>query len=245
MEIKVLIADDEDNVRNGMARFISEHGKGIYKVYTADSGITALEILFKIHPDIMIIDIQMPYKDGLQVIKEAKASGLFPKTIILSGYDRFNYAQQALRLGVADYLLKPCRPADLLALLRELIPIDESVQGAGEKKDSKSRAIDLAIEYINEHYMEGLSLAVVAEHVNLSAAYFSSLFTQTMDCNFVDYLNRVRVDHACIYLLDPSLKAYEVANIVGFKDEKYFSRIFKKVTGFTPSQFKNEARKKE
>jgi two-component system response regulator YesN len=86
--------------------------------------------------------------------------------------------------------------------------------------------------------MEDLTLTYVAEKVGVTSAYLSTLFSQTLDCGFVDYLNKVRIDRACNYLYNFQLKTYEVAYKVGFHDEKYFTKVFKKITGMNPSQFR-------
>lgn len=96
----------------------------------------------------------------------------------------------------------------------------------------------MAVEYINEHYMESLSLTKVAEEVGVTPGYLTTLFAKTIGDGFIDYLNKIRVDRACNYLHDGQLKIYEVAYKVGFKDEKYFARVFKKITRVSPSQFR-------
>lgn len=100
--------------------------------------------------------------------------------------------------------------------------------------------IALAKNYINSHYSEHISLVDVANYVGLSPSYLSSLFMQTMSIHFIDYLNTVRVIKAQkIILSNPCLKNYEVGIKVGYTSEKYFSRIFKKTTGITVSQFRS------
>jgi len=241
---KLLIVDDEDNIRTGIETYIRLNSKRIGTIYTAENGTEALDTIFKYKPDIMLIDVQMPYMDGLAVMKEAKTAGICPKTIILSGYDEFQYAQKAVRYGASDYLLKPCRPTEILSKLESLIEDADTqneaspdINNKGNEKQT-NRFVENAVEYINENYMEDLTLTSVAEKVGVTSAYLSTLFSQTLDYGFIDYLNKVRIDRACNYLFNSQLKTYEVAYKVGFHDEKYFTKVFKKVTGVNPSQFR-------
>lgn len=242
--VKLLIVDDEDNIRTGIETYLRLNSKLIDNIYTARNGTEALELIIKYKPDLMLIDVQMPYKDGLTVMKEAKSAGICPKTIILSGYEEFQYAQKAIRYGASDYLLKPCRPTEILAKLESLIEDKELKKevtiGTTDKNIEKqtNRFVDIAVEYINENYMQDLTLTFVADKVGVTSTYLSSLFSQTLDCGFIDYLNKVRIDRACNYLYNYQLKTYEVAYKVGFHDEKYFTKVFKKITGVSPSQFR-------
>mgnify|MGYP002715338833 CR=1 FL=1 len=240
MPLKLLIADDEDVIRNGITKYIQLHTDRFEKIFTAGNGQEALDIIFTHHPDIMLLDVQMPFKNGIDVMREAGRGGITPVTIILSGYDEFKYAQQALRYGAKDYLLKPSRASDILQKLNELA--DEYLQDrdmqAAPGKESKHHIVGIAIEYINEHYHEDITLQSAADHVEISASYLSTLFTQNMEHGFVDYLNTVRVNHACAYLEQSILKTYEIAFKVGFRDEKYFSKVFKKIIGVSPSEYR-------
>ena len=114
MCVKLLIADDEDMIRNGIAKYIKLHTDRYETIYLAKNGQEALDIIYRHKPDIMLLDVQMPHKDGIEVMQEAYRAGVLPCTIILSGYDEFRYAQQAIRLGARDYLLKPSRSSDIL-----------------------------------------------------------------------------------------------------------------------------------
>lgn len=93
---------------------------------------------------------------------------------------------------------------------------------------------------MEEHYYENLMLADVAQKVGISAGYLSTLFQRQMAKGFVDYLNEIRVEHACAYLRQNYLKTYEIAYKVGYRDEKYFSRVFKKIKGQSPSEYRKQ-----
>ncbi len=240
MGVKLLIADDEDVIRNGIAKYIQLHTDRYDRIYLAANGQEAIDIIFHDKPDIMLLDVQMPKKDGIEVMQEATRAGILPCTIILSGYDEFKYCQQAIRYGAKDYMLKPSRSSDILKKLND---VADEMFGV-EKKESglvsgeKNNLVELAKEYINEHYDEDLTLISVAEKVGITAGYLSTLFSQNVNRGFVDYLNEIRIDHACVYLKQNYLKTYEIAYKVGFHDEKYFSKVFKKVKGQSPSEYK-------
>lgn len=239
MALKLLIAEDEDMIRNGMEKYIRLHTDRFSQIYLAKNGQEALDIIFQNRPDIMLLDVQMPIKDGIEVMKEAKGAEILPVTLILSGFDEFRYAQQALRYGARDYLLKPSRSSDILA---QILGLADEIDGVPRKKGveegGNSRLVDRAKEYMEENYSKDLTLQKVAEVVGISAGYLSTLFSQFLNVGFVDCLNRIRIEHACAYLKQNYFKTYEIAYKVGFRDEKYFARVFKKVTGMTPSEYK-------
>lgn len=238
-KVKLLIADDEENILNRMSKYIQNHMDCFSNIYTASNGLEALDIIYRHRPEVMLLDVQMPVKDGLEVMKEAKKQGLCPKTIILSGYDSFSYAQKAIRLGAVDYLLKPCRSTEICESLRQVLNLEEK-EKTEEKGPDKSEhlSVKAAQEYIKEHLTEDLSLKLVADKVGVSTAYLSTLFSQYLGCGFIDYLNKTRIEYACNYMQDGGMKIYEIAFQAGFHDEKYFSRVFKKVTGQSPSEYR-------
>ena len=224
MCVKLLIADDEDMIRNGIAKYIKLHTDRYETIYLAKNGQEALDIIYRHKPDIMLLDVQMPHKDGIEVMQEAHRAGVLPCTIILSGYDEFRYAQQAVRLGARDYLLKPSRSSDILKKLNAIA--DEKFKEPEEPvllPEGRNRIVERAKDYLEEHYYEDLSLTEVAEYVGITASYLSNLFSKQV---------------ACPYLRQNYLKNYEIAYKVGFRDEKYFSKVFRKVMSMTPSEYK-------
>lgn len=240
MGIKLLIADDEDMIRNGLAKYIQLHTDRFDKVYLAENGQEAIDIIFRCQPELMLLDVQMPVKNGIDVMQEAQRAGIMPCTIILSGYDEFKYAQQALHYGARDYLLKPSRSSDILKMLNATA---DALYGSSKSKEAEEAGIrnnfvELAKEYIKEHYYENLTLIGVAEKAGITSGYLSTLFSQKMNCTFIDYLNEVRINHACSYLRQNYLKAYEIAYKVGYNDEKYFSKVFRRIVGKSPSEYK-------
>lgn len=238
MEKKLLLVDDEENILNGMYRFISANTSVFTKIYCADNGQAALDMIYAKHPDVMLLDVQMSVKSGLEVMKEAQAAGVCPKTIILSGYDSFSYVQQALRLGALDYLLKPCRSTEILAKLEAVAGEEKAAEK--EEGQASNPILETAKEYISEHLAEEVSLPAVAAKTGVTAAYLSSLFSKKLGISFTDYLNKVRIDCACDYMNDAAMKVYEIAFKVGFHDEKYFSKVFRKVTGMSPSEYRKK-----
>lgn len=242
MGIKLLIADDEDMIRNGLAKYIQLHTDRFDKIYLAENGQIAIDTILRHEPELMLLDVQMPIKNGIHVMQETRRAGVMPVTIILSGYDEFKYAQQAMHYGAKDYLLKPSRSSDILKKLNDTADALLGAQNNNNppKKSGKNSFVEIAREYMNDHYYENLTLNDVSEKVGITAGYLSTLFTQQMNCSFIDYLNEIRIEHACSYLQQNYFKTYEIAYKVGYNDEKYFSKVFRKVTGMSPSEYKRK-----
>ena len=236
----LLIVDDEAKIRNGIYTYIHHNAEWLGEIYQAENGEAALEIIYKYRPDVMLLDVQMPIKDGFDVMEESVMAGVCPKTIILTGHDDFKYAQKALRLGAVDYILKPCRPGEIVEKIKEVLHLksERNQREEDARKEDANPMIEMAKKYIMEHYEQPLSLVEVAEKVKVTPPYLSTLFTRYENCGFIDYLNQFRIERAKLYLNDYGLKTYEVAYKVGFHDEKYFSRVFKKITGKSPTEYR-------
>ena len=242
MCLSLIIADDEDIVRNSLEKYILLHTERFAKVYTAANGRETLELVLRYKPDIMLLDVQMPGLNGLEVLNEASKAGCMPVTVIFSGYDEFAYAQEALRYGAKDYILKPSRSSHIFNRLMEIADEVES-QKNGDSTSivtaDRTNLIGRAKEYIDCHYYENITQTQVADNIGITPGYLSTLFTKNTGLRFADYLNQVRINHACAYLRQNYLKTYEIAFKVGFRDEKYFSKVFKKLTGVSPKEYRN------
>jgi len=127
---------------------------------------------------------------------------------------------------------------ELNELLKE---VSLSITAKINNYNSKSIKLILrnALDYIHEHYSEQLTLNDVAEHVYVSPSYLSRMFKKELGKNFVDYLNGLRIEKAKELLMDPKYKTYEVAEIVGIPDAHYFSRLFKKYEGVSPTEYRD------
>jgi two-component system response regulator YesN len=120
-------------------------------------------------------------------------------------------------------------------MLNFLLIILDNLSSA--RKDNKN--IQKAIQYINENYDKSLDLQAVADNIYLTPCYVSMLFKKKLGINFVSYLQGIRLKKACDLLINTKLKCYEIAYMVGFRDEKYFMQVFKKSFGITPTQYRN------
>lgn len=118
--LKIFLAEDEVIVRETIKRMIPWEDLGFELVGEAADGEMALPLLIKQQPDLLITDIKMPFMDGLTLAKLAKKEIPELKVVILSGYDDFNYAKQAINIGVEDYLLKPITKNALIERLTEI-----------------------------------------------------------------------------------------------------------------------------
>ena len=106
MRYKVLIADDEETIRHGMIKLIQKD-ESLEIVAEAEDGEIALDMAYKYLPDILLVDINMPFIDGLELVAKLNETLKNSIVIVITGYDKFEYTQAALRLNVSDYLLKP------------------------------------------------------------------------------------------------------------------------------------------
>jgi len=392
--LRVLIADDEPKIRKGMKNSIDWGSLGMEVAAEAGDGEIALEKALILRPDLLLVDICMPFLNGLELISRLRDALPDSLVIVVTGHDEFAYAQQAVRLNVFDYILKPIvhdqlcdvlrRAGDALATARRkreylywadrqlqknmpfirerflnewmdgclsdveigeqllffgldssmatgmlLIKVRQAATAERERqlkliaaqniaeellapycaivfRDNKDHIIaivtlplapvwqtlaetigtvmeeNLALHvhviqslvdggresipfayrallleiarekhwtpmvalckaYIDTHYAsETLSLQDAGSALGVSPAYLSRLMRQELGASFIDYLIRVRIDKAVALLQDPLMKICDVAKMVGYNSQHYFSTAFKKRTGVSPAEYRRE-----
>ena len=117
---KILLVDDEEEVRKSIIKKINWEEEGFLVVGDAENGVEALEKIENLNPDLVFTDIRMPYMDGLELIKEINIRYPLIKSIIFSGFDDFDYAKEAIKMGVIEYVLKPVSAVELTEILRKV-----------------------------------------------------------------------------------------------------------------------------
>ena len=105
--MRVIVVEDEERIRDGIKGLLEMMGRDYEWAGEAENGRAGLKLIQEEHPDIVITDIRMPDMSGLEMLEKMAESGIFPKIIVLSAYSEFEYARQAMKLGVTEYLLKP------------------------------------------------------------------------------------------------------------------------------------------
>lgn len=352
---RVLIADDEYWVGRWLADVLAKSPYDIKLAGISKNGGEALEKLKSDQIDILITDINMPVASGLALLKELEESGRKkPKTIIISGYDEFEYARQAIELDVLAYLLKPLEREKVYEAVEKAIGLLEEEQRQRESEtsdfagtvevvlaeylknpesDLKEKLAELFVrrdydltgclnfyfvltgdvikllndcygkendteylslmeegyelsvriknhysirsickrfedytrkvisclkedEYlavsdivrkvlllIREKYAQDLSLGQIADEYGVNPSYFSKKFKDETGCNFIDYLTAVRMEQARALLENTALPVAAVSSRVGFREAKYFSRVFSSVMGMKPTEYRERMRR--
>lgn len=256
---KVLLVEDEDMIRKGLRYTFDWLKAECVVVDEACNGREGLAKIRELAPDIVIADINMPLMDGIAMIR-ASIEDVIYSCIIISGYDEFHLAKQAIHLGVSEYLLKPVDHEQLHSALErakqqvELKRKYELIRAAdhtdlnnlellgAELLDTRittSKHVSQMIRYIEEHYAEKISIQDLVSSLDMSATYLHQKFKAETAYTFNEFLNRYRIQKAMKRLKEGADKVQVIAEEVGFRDYKYFSVIFKKYTNYTPSQFQD------
>ena len=249
--LRVLVADDEMIIRNGIVHLIESSGLDLKVAGTAEDGNEAVELVRNLDPEIIIMDINMPQMNGLDAIRQIRQLSPESRILIVSGYSDFSYAQQAIDLGVFKYMLKPIDIHEFKSILQQTM--DSWTQRMLEKSQLKETVEPeteqdktiASLQYIKEHFTDNtLTLTAVAQHFYLSPSYLTKIIKDKTSLSFTDYLNRLRIDLAETLIQEnPSMTFNEIAQRCGYNSQHYFSRAFKNYTGLTPLAFKNKNQK--
>lgn len=263
---RIVIADDEMLERMALRKTIRRHFGDDCEIYEATNGREALEIHRDKQVQIAVLDIEMPGINGIQAAEKIRKTDPACAIIFLTAYDEFSYAQKAIKVRAMAYLLKPHQEEEFVAVLEEAMHLQkeksqqegefatpqDSVQeldfsAEQEETGENGRAILVSKwirDYIEAHYMEELSMQDVARAMNYSDAYFCKLFKQCFACNFTSYLTKFRIEQAKQLLLSPSANVKEIGEAVGYGDSNYFAKVFRRYTGYSPTEYRAELLKK-
>lgn len=249
---RILIADDEPIERAVIGKAVRNYFGDEVEVFEAVNGREAIEIFRRENCQIAVLDISMPGIDGLDAAEEIRKESESCSIIFLTAYDEFDYAKRAIKVRALDYLLKPSTREELILVLEEAIHLADQDASEREmpdisqenKEDDKPEPMknQLFTEYIRgyieTHYMDDISLQDVAAQLHYSDAYFCRFFKQNFDKNFIMYLSELRVEKAKELLEDMTINVKDISTKVGFRDSSYFTKVFKRITGVTPSEYR-------
>ena len=237
--MKILIIDDEPKIRNGLSNLLTRR-EGWEVAGAYENAANALKYLAVNQVDVMITDIKMPEISGLELIARIRERDKKTAIIILSGYSNFQFAQRAIELGVSRYLTKPTNPRELICVLEET---EKKLGGKQEKEEDSGKIPNLfvqkAADYIKLNYSEKISIKEIADQLYLSPNYLSELFKKHTGKTISEYLTDYRLEKACQLLDHAEYRVGDVSGMVGIHDGRYFSNMFKKKYGMTPTEYRN------
>ena len=179
--IKVLIVEDEIGTRNLLKIIVKWEELHMKIIGEASNGREALFHMEKELPDLVVTDIKMPVMSGIELAEEIMKKYPSVKVIIITAYDEFKYAQQAIRAGAADFILKPMKRQEVREALLK-------VSGQIEKEEESSPDVmEQVRNYLEEHFAESeLSLSAVAEIFFLNPSYLSRAFRKRHGMTLVE-----------------------------------------------------------
>ena len=239
---RVILIDDENIIVEGLRRVVKWADFGCEVVATASDAEEGTELIRKLHPHIVFTDIRMPGKDGLTMVAGLRSEFPDMQVAILTGYRDFSYAQEAIRLGVARFLLKPSKMDEINEALQTMtaklsqLPQQEEEDHA---TNAGSFLVNQAIAFMEESYQQKLTLQDVADQCYVSQWHLSKLLNRYAEKSFYDILNGIRIQKAKELLKDPSLKIGDISEMVGYADTAHFARTFKKLEGMSANEYRN------
>lgn len=243
MAYRIIIIDDEKEISNGFARFFPWSQLGFTVEGQFVNGIETLQFLKDNEVDVIVTDVLMPGMTGIELAKELSFMKLGdkPKIIFFSAYDEFKYAQEAMKYGASQYILKTTPYEELIDIFTRLKKeLDEEANIQDDVSlllDEEDKILGIIKDYILSH-IEDVNLDVLAEKVYMSPSYVSRYFKAKTGTNFRDYLIEMRMKKAELLLEDVQYNISDISNMVGYSNPFNFTRTFKKCYGMTPKDYR-------
>lgn len=240
----VVVVEDEKFIAKNIAKNIELINKNFKVIGIENNGEDALKFIKRHTPNVIFTDIQMPVMDGIELIKQISEHNNYIKCVVVSGHDDFAYAKSSIKYGVFAYLLKPINLDELSSTLKRLELDFLSTHEMFKSTDIPSSycANDIASlvkKYIESNYQKPIDLNIIADHFSFSPSYLTKIFLEHNEITPSKYISNYRINIAKQLLGDPTLSIKTIANKVGYTDPFHFSKSFKKVTGVSPTSYRD------
>lgn len=249
---KVLLVDDDKAMRFLYRKMYAWSECGFLIADEASNGKEALDLLAIKKYDLVFTDIRMPFVDGIELLRIIKEKGYRSSVVFSSSYNDFEYARQGIILGAFDYILKPIKDKQLRDVLGRVYnkileeknsvsidpEIEELFRGMGIEPDTEKFVYQCAV-FFSENYRNNFSMEQIASFLGYNKDYFGKLFKLNFGVSFNKFANILKINYAKELISTGNYKTYEISEILGFSGVDYFTKIFREVTGTTPSSYKN------
>lgn len=246
----LVIVDDEREIRKGFCNYFPWSEIGFKIVADYESAQEADEYLREHPVDVLVTDIRMQGMSGLELIESLRKRQDKTKVVVISGYRDFEYARQAMKLGVRHYLVKPVKFSQISEVFGEICKELDMERAQQKEAEAPAENVDAhpadgqpneiirrVKSYVHKHY-EDATLESAAKSVKMNPYYLSSYFHQQTNEKFSDYLIRVRMREAARLLTRTSMQIQEVAQRVGYTTANSFSRSFRQYYNVTPKEYR-------
>jgi len=265
---RLMIAEDEMIERIVLKKMLLKKFGEECQVFEAQNGNEAIEIFKREDIQVVILDIGMPGMNGIQAAEIMRKEKKDCCIIFLTAYDRFDYAKKAISIRAMEYLLKPYSQKEVLNVVEEALRIadkqedkpeeikihgeEEGAEVPDEEENAHQTLSDesdfsgsrlsvltaMVEEYIRSNYMNDISMSETARAVGYSEPYFCRMFKLQFGQSFTSYLSEYRVREAKKLLAQPNVIVKEVGVRVGYMDSNYFTKVFKRLEGVNPSDYR-------
>ncbi len=252
--MKILLVDDEIVALNALKKRVDWVKYGFTEVLTAQDGSTARAVFEKNRIDLMLCDIEMPGEDGLSLVEYIRTA--YPQTacIMVTCHADFSYIKRSMKSQVIDYILKPidyeelngllqqfCRQQEQANTRQEIARIVEQVQEQREEpKDNQQNRMECVKSYIEDHIREKIYVEELAALIHVNDQYLMRIFKRETGKSLTEYITERRIQIASSLLKDSEYTINFIADCVGCENYSYFTKLFKKYTGFTPREYRNQ-----
>ena len=231
---KIFIIEDEQDIIQSVHDELKKWGYDVTGVSDWDNMIAEVK---EADPVLILMDITLPMYDGFYWTQQIRSFSQVP-IIFISAADFDQNAVRALMIGADDYLVKPFDSAQITACLRKLNLLPESRPAVRGDKPGNTFCTQFSV-WLEHHYMQDVSLDQAAEAMGMSSFYFSRFFRTSYNQTFLEYLTAYRIDRAVELLQQTDIPVREIAVRVGYTDANYFTKVFKRHLGVTPTEYRN------
>lgn len=250
---KILLVEDDSAIRFIYSKMKVWTECGFQIDEMAPNGKDALELLSKKQFDLIVTDIRMPFIDGIELLREIKKRRIDICVIFISSYDEFEYARQGLILGAFDYILKPIKEKQLKEVLertRKYLSeksnepvIEASVSdvfmriGADSENDNFVHKVGI---FFSENYGKIITMDDIALYFNFNKDYFGKIFKNHFGITFNYFYSLIKIEYAKELIKTGNYKNYQISEMLGYSSTDYFTKIFREITGETPTAYKSK-----